>query len=122
MKKEAFNDKALYKIFSSPGEDFFPENFNERIMQNIYQAQKKKERRNLLIVIFTSLLMLSLAFYTLVHYLNFNFLETFSSIFKPLPRIQFPVSGIYLAIGAIVLLLLWLDYRLRKYFRHSVEE
>ena len=89
MNKEEMKDKALHEIFRQMEKSVLPEDFNDRIMKRVYREQRRKEWRNVVLVAFTSVLLLIVAAYIFVHY--FSFLK---KIF-----LQIPVPSIYPAVN-----------------------
>lgn len=75
MNREELNDKALQEIFKRISASPLPEKLNRQIMQKVQKARKRRELRNIAIVVFTSIAMLVSACYVLIHYLDFNPVE-----------------------------------------------
>ncbi len=116
MNRDIYKDKALLQLFSREKEKPSSDALNERIMQKVYKAQRKREIRNLCIAGTTSLIMLAGVVVMLKYYLKIDFsilFQGFTFTKKPdnflLPDL-FPV----LFISLIVCGLLWIDHRIRK--------
>lgn len=118
MKKETYKDKAIQHLFNSQ-DIFFPGNLNERIMQKVYKAQKRKGIRNLFIAGATSLILLTGVILMLKYYLKFNFSTLLPNFIVNQENISFPSFIPIFFICIIVCSLLWLDYRLRKRWNKS---
>ena len=98
-----------------------PSNFNYRMMEQIRleaeKPQKRKERVMLCGMIAGILLLLGVGVYTLVFKLEFNFKEYLSGM--DFSHADSSLLAFYSYIATLVLLLLGLDYWLRKKKFHS---
>jgi hypothetical protein len=111
MNKEEERKDILKDLFNRmPREEEPPVDFRQKVMQRIYTEaagiKKRNERLGLLSIIAASLFIIVLAA-TSVAYLGLPKIEWAS-----LPSIPF-----YLYIGALALLLLFADYKLRKSYK-----
>jgi hypothetical protein len=116
MNKEAEKKDSLKELFNRTPVEELPVDFREKVMQRIYteaaKTKKRNERFGLLLVITASLFIIVLAVGSLI-YLDLPKTEW---LLRDLPSMPF-----YLYIGALALLLLLGDYKLRKSYgkRHS---
>ncbi|WP_165154596.1 hypothetical protein [Parabacteroides sp. ZJ-118] len=106
----------LRDLFSRIPEEELPASFRSNVMRQIMlesvKAKKRDERFGLLAVILASLVMISLAVASL--------------IYMGIPRISLPALdtsalAFYLYIGALALILLLADYKLRNLLLHKKE-
>ncbi|CCZ82435.1 putative uncharacterized protein [Odoribacter laneus CAG:561] len=109
-------DKALHEIFRQMEKSVLPEDFNDRIMKRVYREQRRKEWRNVVLVAFTSVLLLIGAAYIFVHYFSFNFHTVFGTLLEKTGEIISSGLVFYGFILLPVLLLCWMDYRMRRHF------
>ncbi|MDR1202363.1 MAG: hypothetical protein LBL58_12180 [Tannerellaceae bacterium] len=114
MNKDAEKKDVLKDLFNRMPQEELPVDFRKKVMQQVYadvvKIKKRNERFGLLSVIAASLSIIVLA--------------TASIIYLDLPKIELsdlPSMPFYLYIGALTLLLLFGDYKLRKSYkkRHS---
>ncbi len=98
-----------------------PPNFNYRMMEQVRleaeKQRKRKERTMLCGMILGILLLIGMAVYTLVFKLEFNLKECLSGV--DWSDTASPMMVFYSYIATLVLLLLGLDYWLRKKKFHS---
>ncbi len=98
-----------------------PSNFNYRMMEQVRleaeKQRKRKERTMLCGMILGILLLIGMAVYTLVFKLEFNLKECLSGV--DWSDTASPMMVFYSYIATLVLLLLGLDYWLRKKKFHS---
>ncbi|MDR0750814.1 MAG: hypothetical protein LBF62_14755 [Tannerellaceae bacterium] len=110
MNKEEEREDILKDLFNRMPREEVPADFRQEVMQQIYaesvRIKKRNERFGLLSVIAASLLILALAAASII-YLGLPEIEWTS-----LPSIPF-----YLYIGALALLLLLGDYKLRESYK-----
>ncbi len=101
----------LGDLFKRIPEEELPASFRSNVMQQIMlesaKAKKRDERFSLLAAIVASLIMISLAIV--------------SFVYMEIPKIALPMIStsalaFYLYIGAITLILLFVDYKLRNLF------
>ena len=115
--------KSMDGAMSMPAVDnmSMPSNFNYRMMEQIRleaeKQQKRKERVMLCGMIAGILLLLGVGVYTLVFKLEFNFKEYLSGM--DFSHADSSLLAFYSYIATLVLLLLGLDYWLRKKKFHS---
>lgn len=112
MNTENENKDILRDLFSNMQEEQLPASFRlnvmERVMFETAKIRKRNERFSLLAVIIGSLGIIALAVLAFIY------------IGVPkvtLPKFDLSVIHFYLFIGMLSLLLLYLDYRLRRLFR-----
>lgn len=112
MNTETENKDILKNLFSDMQEEPLPASFRmnvmERVMQESAKIKKRNERWSLLAVIIASLGILALAALSLI-YMDLPKMA--------LPKINLSALHFYLFIGTLSLVLLYLDYRLRRLFR-----
>ncbi|NDV65358.1 hypothetical protein [Bacteroides sp. 224] len=93
-----------------------PSNFNYRMLAQIrMEAEKRRKRRAfvvLLSLIAACAALVSMAVYTISTYLDFNLKEYLPSL--DLGKANLELAGFYGYIGMLVLLLLGIDYWVRK--------
>ncbi|MDR1623986.1 MAG: hypothetical protein LBS04_03335 [Tannerellaceae bacterium] len=110
MNKDEEREKKLKDLFNRMPREEIPVDFRQKVMQQIYaesvRIKKRNERFGLLSIIAASLLIIVLAAASIV-YLGLPKIEWTS-----LPSIPF-----YLYIGALALLLLFGDYKLRESYK-----
>ena len=107
----------LENLFRQMPEEELPASFRLNVMQQIAQETVKVKKRNewfgLAAVIAASLGMLGMA-------VAFLFYMDFPQIIWPnkieWPQIDLPIFSFYFYIGILTLILLFLDYKLRKVF------
>lgn len=117
-------DQALYKLFQQLPEEKLPEHMNAGIMQEIYQLhQKKQQRIQWLIWGSVSIACLGIIFFSIkvFQYLHIDFQALFQNLFS-FQGISVHENALYFLIGGIALLLLLLDYRLRKTFLKQLND
>lgn len=121
MKTQKENINPLKQALGRSMGTGLPSNFNYRMMQEIrLEAEKKRKRRAFLVtlsLLAATLFLLSLGGYVLFSYLEWDIVEAF-----PQWGIQRPDSAavsFYAYLGILVLLLLYLDYRLRNWQRNK---
>lgn len=111
MNTELENKDILKNLFSNMQEEPLPASFRTNVMEQVMlesvKMKKRDERWNLLAVIIASLGILALA--------------VLSFIYMDPPKITIPKFNpsalyFYLFIGMLSLVLLYLDYRLRRLF------
>lgn len=117
MNREEMKDKALHEIFRRMEESVLPEDFTDRIMGRIYREQRQKEWRNMLIVAFTSVLLLTLIVYVFVRYFSFSFHTEFGFLWEKAGEIVSSGLSFYGFILLPFLLLCWMDAWMRRRFR-----
>ena len=94
-----------------------PSNFNYRMMEQIRLEAEKQQKRKERVMIAGILLLLGVGVYTLVFKLEFNFKEYLSGM--DFSHADSSLLAFYSYIATLVLLLLGLDYWLRKKKFHS---
>lgn len=114
MKQEEIKDKNLQELFSQTVPEKFPVNLNNRIMKRVVKIQKKREWRNFIGLSLFSLSLITAIVFALSYFTSFNLAEIFGTLFTGTKE-DIP-SGIpfYLLICGIAIVLLLLDYQLRK--------
>lgn len=117
MNREEMKDKALHEIFRRMEESVLPEDFTDRIMGKIYREQRQKEWQNVLIVAFTSVLLLTLIVYVFVRYFSFSFHTVFGTLWEKTGEAFSSGFSFYGFILLPVLLLCWMDAWMRRRFR-----
>lgn len=112
------NPDRLGELFSQLPEEELPASFRLDVMQQVAReaakAQRRSERWGLAAVITASLVLLGMTAYLIHYYIGFPE-DTGRNI--QWPKIDSGLFSFYSYIGLLALLLLWLDYRLRKVFR-----
>jgi hypothetical protein len=111
MNKEEEKEDILKGLFKQmPYQEELPAGFRQKIMQQVcaeaVRIKKRNERLGLLSIIAASLLIIVLA--------------ATSIVYLGLPRIDWaslPSIPFYLYIGSLTLLLLFVDYKLRKSYK-----
>lgn len=115
MSKEV-KDKGLQCLFTQEEVPVLPTGLNRRIMQNVVKTQKRREVRNIVLLICFSLTVIGGIFY----FLPDVAFRPSGGIFRNmlLSIKEWDVSGLsfYFFIGIVVGVLLLADYRLRKTF------
>ncbi|MDR3142439.1 MAG: hypothetical protein LBU37_12050 [Tannerellaceae bacterium] len=110
MNKDEKREDVLKDLFNRAPREEVPVDFRQKVMQQIYaesvRIKKRNERIGLLSIITASLLIIVLAVASII-YLGLPKIEWAS-----LPSIPF-----YLYIGALALLLLFGDYKLRESYK-----
>lgn len=117
-------DKALKKALSRNKSEL-PYGFEDRVMRQIMLEMERKGRlsyyRALGLVSFVSLVLIAAILFVLYTYFGFNFLDLFARI--QLPSVEpssllndqtRPIFAFSIYIGILMLLLLGMDYMLRK--------
>ncbi|WP_075559013.1 hypothetical protein [Parabacteroides timonensis] len=111
------NPDILEKLFSQLPEEELPASFRLNVMQQITseaaKVQKRNERFGLAAVVIASLGMLGMAIALILYYIG---LPETAEIQIRWPQIDTGIFSFYFYIGILALLLLFLDYRLRKLF------
>ncbi|WMI96427.1 hypothetical protein BFGS084_03875 [Bacteroides fragilis] len=114
-------ENALKQAFRKRQPGNLPSNFNYRMMELVRleaeKQRKRKERTMLCGMILGILLLIGMAVYTLVFKLEFNLKECLSGV--DWSDTASPMMVFYSYIATLVLLLLGLDYWLRKKKFHS---
>lgn len=111
MNTEQDNKDILKNLFSNMPEETLPDSFRINVMQQVMREsvrlKKRNERWGLLAVILASLTIVSLSVIAVIY----------AGIPKiSMPKIDLPIFNFYLFIGALTLILLLLDYKLRQLF------
>lgn len=117
----------LDDLFGQIPEEPLPAGFRNNLMEQIrmeaVRAVKRKERRGLISIIAASVAIIAVAIGTLYKYGMLRagmWLKPEATLFPDIPAIDFPSLSNYsfsLFIGVLALILLALDYYLRKIFR-----
>ncbi|WP_288208069.1 hypothetical protein [uncultured Parabacteroides sp.] len=111
------NPDILEKLFNQLPEEELPASFRLNVMQQITseaaKVQKRNERFGLAAVVIASLGMLGMAIALILYYIG---LPETAEIQIRWPQIDTGIFSFYFYIGILALLLLFLDYRLRKLF------
>ena len=111
------NPDILEKLFNQLPEEELPASFRLKVMQQITseaaKVQKRNERFGLAAVVIASLGMLGMAIALILYYIG---LPETAEIQIRWPQIDTGIFSFYFYIGILALLLLFLDYRLRKLF------
>lgn len=106
------NQDILKELFSQMKEEELPTSFRFDVMQQIAReaslAKKRNERWGILAAVLASLVMIGLAI-GVCYYIRLPEIK--------IPPISIPVLSFYLYIGALTLLLLLADYKLRRLLR-----
>nr|WP_235331729.1 hypothetical protein [uncultured Bacteroides sp.] len=114
-------ENALKQVLRKRQPGNLPSNFNYRMMELVRleaeKQRKRKERTMLCGMILGILLLIGMAVYTLVFKLEFNLKECLSGV--DWSDTASPMMVFYSYIATLVLLLLGLDYWLRKKKFHS---
>ncbi|MFR3330844.1 MAG: hypothetical protein ACLTSL_11910 [Odoribacter splanchnicus] len=113
-----YTDQSLYKLFQQLPEEKLPEHLNAGIMQEVYQLhQKKQQRIQWATWVAVSIACIGMIFFSIkvFQYLHIDFKALFQNLFT-FQEISVSGNTLYFLIGGIALLLLLLDYRLRKTF------
>lgn len=118
MNTEHDNKDLLQELFSRMEEEKLPDTFRIDVMKRVLIEAAKIKKRNeflgLLSVIFASLAIIALAF------LSFIYMGMTTSTFIPkvtMPHIDLTTVFFYFFIGVLALLLLFMDYQIRRIFR-----
>ena len=106
------NPDILEKLFNQLPEEELPASFRLNVMQQITSEAAKVQKRNERVVI-ASLGMLGMAIALILYYIG---LPETAEIQIRWPQIDTGIFSFYFYIGILALLLLFLDYRLRKLF------
>lgn len=116
-----YTENALKQALRKRQPGNLPSNFNYRMMELVRleaeKQRKRKERTMLCGMILGILLLIGMAVYTLVFKLEFNLKECLSGV--DWSDTASPMMVFYSYIATLVLLLLGLDYWLRKKKFHS---
>lgn len=124
MKTEKDNYPGLKKALEIRTGNGLPSNFNYRMMDRIrLEAERQKKRRRLiswLSLIVASVSLIGFGAYVLIVYLEFN-------IMHHLPQMEKTQStgeliSFYWYIASLILVLLGLDYCVRRYRRKTTQE
>ena len=111
------NPDILEKLFNQLPEEELPASFRLNVIQQITseaaKVQKRNERFGLAAVVIASLGMLGMAIALILYYIG---LPETAEIQIRWPQIDTGIFSFYFYIGILALLLLFLDYRLRKLF------
>ena len=111
------NPDILEKLFNQLPEEELPASFRLNVMQQITSEAAKVQKRNarfgLAAVVIASLGMLGMAIALILYYIG---LPETAEIQIRWPQIDTGIFSFYFYIGILALLLLFLDYRLRKLF------
>lgn len=111
------NLDILEKLFAQLPEEELPTSFRMNVMRQIAheaaKAQKQSERFGLAAVIIASLAMLGITAYLIHYYIG---LPEMGGLQIRWSKIDSTIFSFYSYIGLLALLLLWLDYRMRKVF------
>lgn len=113
------SDQALRQLLEKLPEEQIPAHLNIGIMEHIHKASESRHRRNLLFtwgaVAGTSIAML-LMMIGVFRYLSIDIVGIFRSTFSYLPQTSFSILSLYIMLGTIALVLLYIDYKIRKRF------
>ena len=117
MDKHKDHPDIPEKLFNQLPEEELPASFRLNVMQQITseaaKVQKRNERFGLAAVVIASLGMLGMAIALILYYIG---LPETAEIQIRWPQIDTGIFSFYFYIGILALLLLFLDYRLRKLF------
>lgn len=121
MADKPHTDKALKQLFKQLPEEQVPPGLNNGILQHIQKANETRRRRNVWAVwCAVSLASAAMIFmpFVIFRYLFIDVSKMFRDIFSlHLENTgNFPTLAIF--VGVAALLLLFIDYRLRKFFLH----
>lgn len=119
MEDQQFNDKAIKQLFKQLPEDRIPEELNSGIFQHIQKADEIRRRRNLWAVwSIVSLVSVALIFLPIgiFHFLSIDLWKMFGDIFPAQAESAGHFPTLTVIVGAIAVLLLFIDNRLRKFF------
>lgn len=115
------NKDILENLFSQLPEEKLSDNFRYKLMVKIQaeaiRAHRRKEQLGLLSVIIASLFMLAMAIGSFIYYFNWdtnNLQEYQLPVLSFSVLIEFPL---YLFMGIAILLLLFADYLIRRYYK-----
>lgn len=118
MDEHKKNPDILENLFRQLPEEELPASFRLNVMQQITRETVKARKRNewfgLAAVIAASLGMLGIAVVSILHYMDMTEI-TYPKI--AWPAFNLPIFSFYFYIGMLTLLLLFLDYKLRKALR-----
>lgn len=116
MVNENRMDSLLKETFSRLPEERLPEGFRDKLMERIIleneRAKRKEERISLIATIVASLMMIAAAILTYI-YMDIDWIN--------LPTTAPSTWRFYIYIGGITMLLLYVDYRLRRIMSRSTE-
>lgn len=116
MVNENRMDSLLKETFSRLPEERLPEGFRDKLMERIIleneRAKRKEERISLIATIVASLMMIAAAILTYI-YMDIDWIS--------LPTTAPSTWRFYIYIGGITMLLLYVDYRLRRIMSRSTE-
>ena len=111
------NTDILESLFKQMPEEELPVSFRPNVMQLIaletVRIKKRNERLGLIAVIVASLGIVGMAIASIFYYMELSEI-TWPQI--TWPKIDFPTFSFYFYIGILTLILLFLDYKLRKVF------
>lgn len=114
MKQEEIKDKYLQELFSQAAPESFPINLNNRIMKGVVKTQKKREWRNFIGLSLFSLSLIAAIVFVLSYFTSFDLAGIFGKLFTGTKEEAPSAIPFYLLICGIVMVLLLLDYQLRK--------
>lgn len=116
MVNENRMDSLLKDTFSRLPEERLPEGFRDKLMERIVveneRAKRKEELISLTATIVASLMMIAAAIMTYI-YMDIDWIS--------MPTTAPSTWHFYLYIGGITMLLLFVDYRLRRIMNRSTE-
>lgn len=117
------SDQALRQLLEKLPEEQIPAHLNAGIMKHIHKASESRRRWNLLFawasVGGTSIAMIIIMISVFRH-LSIDFTGILRDAFSSFPQISFSILSLYILVGVIALVLLYIDYRIRKQiFRKS---
>lgn len=111
-------DKAIVDTLKRSESGTLPEDFAEKLMEKVYMAERKRNKRSVILsYIYSSLAssgLIGLTLYLLKKDLSFQFINNFKAFFVSIN--SDPIFGFSIYIGAIVLLLMFMDILVRKKF------
>lgn len=116
-------DRSIRKAISMQQQFRLPSNFNYRMMEKINERiilqEKRREKRTLIAIIITSILMVSTCILIIINYTNIKLAD----ITNTLSNISIPSEALfYLPMLITLPLLFWFNYWLRKKFGYLLKK
>lgn len=121
MPDQEYPDKALRQLFSKLPQEQIPGDLNIRILQHIekaHEARQRKKAYGLWVAVSLISVGMILLIVGIFRYLSFDFTGMFKNALPAASLSQFPFLYLYILVGIIGGVLLFIDYRLRKLFMH----
>lgn len=119
MEDQLYTDKAIKQLFKQLPDERIPAGLNAGILQHIQKADAIRRRRNLWAVWgIVSLVSVALIFLPIgiFHFLSIDLWKMFKDIFPAQAESAGHFPTLTVIVGAIAVLLLFIDNRLRKFF------